>query len=61
MIWYRSGSPAVGLAAAWEAEAEGTSSDSAEAAVAAAVVVAGADKPVGWWAERVRDAGKKST
>lgn len=45
--------PAVGLAAAWEAVAEGTSSDSAGSAVAAvaAAVVAGAGKPLSWWAE----------
>lgn len=49
-------SPAVGLAAALEAE--GTSSGSAGAVVAVAAVaaaVAGADKPVGRWAEMVRD------
>lgn len=53
-FYWHARSPAVGLAAAWEAEAEGTSSGSAEtaaAAVAAAavvVVVAGTDKPVCW-------------
>ena len=42
----------MGLPAAWEAEAEGTSSGSAGAAVvaaAAAAAVEGADKPVGGW------------
>lgn len=46
--------PAVGLAVAWEAVAAETFSDSAESAVAAAaaVVVAGAGKPLKWWAEK---------
>lgn len=56
-FYWHARSPAVGLAAAWEAEAEGTSSGSAEtaaAAVAAAAVVAGTDKPVCWQTNKTK-------